>query len=76
MVQSILPFAGNKPETLIRSEIETAQIVGLRCEDRVVTIRFMSQGTQWGEAARQIRLDRHLAEQLSRLLADELEDYE
>jgi hypothetical protein len=76
MVQNVLPFTGYQPDMLLRPEIETAQVVGLRCEDRVVTIRFLAQGTQWGESVRQISLDRQLAEQLSRLLADELEDYE
>lgn len=54
---------------------ETAQAVGLRCEDQVVTLRFMAGDTIWGQPARQVRLDRKLAEELSRLLANELEDY-
>jgi hypothetical protein len=54
---------------------EEAGAIGLRCEDSVVTLRFMPQGSGWGQPARQVRIDRKLAEQLSRLLADELEDY-
>jgi hypothetical protein len=48
--------------------------VGVRCEDSVVTFRFLADKT-WGQRARQVRLDRRLAEQLSRLLMDELDDY-
>ena len=73
MVQKVLPFKGYRAEALLQPE--TAQAVGLKCEDQVVTLRFMADGTRWGESARQIKLDRRLAEQLSRLLADELEDY-
>lgn len=55
---------------------EDAGAIGLKCENSVVTLRFMAEGTVWGQPARQVRIDRRLAEQLSRLLADELEDYE
>lgn len=56
-----------------RYSSEFAEAVGLSSENEIVTLRFM-EGAQWGQYARQIRLDRKLAERLSRLLNDELED--
>lgn len=53
---------------------EAAQVVGLRCDDDVVTLRFMGDPTSWGQPARLIKLDRKVAEQLSRILNDELDD--
>jgi hypothetical protein len=54
---------------------EEAEAVGLSADDDVVTLRFIGQ-VKWGEsAARQVRLDRKLAEQLTRLLNDELDTY-
>jgi hypothetical protein len=54
---------------------EGAEVVGLSCEDETVTLRFMSKAGAWGQPARQVRIDRRLAEQLSRLLLDELAAY-
>jgi hypothetical protein len=74
MVQKVLPLKRYNQATVELPE--TAQAVGLRCEDSVVTLRFMAEETaRWGQPARLVRIDRKLAEQLSRLLADELEDY-
>jgi hypothetical protein len=52
---------------------EFAEAVGLTTEDDYVTLRFVG-GRQWGEQARQVKIDRSVAEQLVRLLNDELED--
>jgi hypothetical protein len=52
---------------------EFAEAVGLSCEDEVVTLRFLG-AVNWGEQTRQVLLDRNLAEQLSRLLNEELVD--
>jgi hypothetical protein len=74
-MQETLPLRNYNQSRPIPSEV--AQVVGLRCEDQVVTLRFMAaEMPDWGEPTRQVRLDRKLAEQLSRLLADELQDYE
>lgn len=53
-----------------------AEVVGLSCEDEVVTLRFMPQGAAWGQPARLVRLDRKLAEQLSQLLNYELDKFD
>jgi hypothetical protein len=50
-----------------------AEAIGLTCEDEMLTLRFMGN-VNWGEQARQVRIDKKLAEQLLRLLNDELED--
>ena len=55
---------------------EYAEVVGLTCEDEVVTLRFMQERSPWGQSARQVRLDRKLAEQLSQLLNYELDRLE
>jgi hypothetical protein len=55
---------------------EFAEVVGLSCEDEVVTLRFMQERNAWGQPARQVRLDRKLAEQLSQLLNYELDRLE
>ena len=52
---------------------EFAEAVGLTSEDEFVTLRFIGS-RQWGEQARQVRIERSVAEQLVRLLNDELED--
>jgi hypothetical protein len=52
---------------------EFAEAVGLTTEDQFVTLRFLS-GSAFGEQARQVKIDRAVAEQLIRLLNDELED--
>ncbi len=70
MTQRTLPLKNNQR---LRPATEEATAVGLSCENQVVTLRFLGQ-TSWGEAARQVRIDRTLAEQLARLLRDELED--
>jgi hypothetical protein len=56
-----------------RYDTQFAEVVGLSSENEVVTLRFTQDG-EWGQCARQICLDRKLAERLSRLLNDELED--
>jgi len=55
---------------------EYAEVVGLTYEDEVVTLRFMPVRSAWGQPARQVRLDRKLAEQLSQLLNYELDRLE
>ncbi len=52
---------------------EFAEAIGLTCEDEMLTLRFVGNA-QWGGSARQVRIDKKLAEQLLRLLNDELED--
>jgi hypothetical protein len=52
---------------------EFAEAVGLSTEDQYVTLRFVGS-RQWGEQTRQVRIERSVAEQLVRLLNDELED--
>ena len=51
----------------------SAQAVGLLYDDDAVTLRFM-ETLEWGRPSRQVRLGRDVAEQLRRLLADELDD--
>jgi hypothetical protein len=51
----------------------TTEIVGLLYDDESVTLRFM-ETLDWGQPVRQVKLGRDLAEQLQRLLSDELED--
>jgi hypothetical protein len=70
MVQTALPIK-NKKSSGNRSE--SAKAVGLSCTDDVVTLQFLSDASAWGQPLRQIRLDRKVAEELSRLLNDELE---
>jgi len=50
-----------------------AEAVGLTCNDQEVTLRFLGDA-KWGQKARYIKLHRHLAEELSRLLNYELDD--
>ena len=52
---------------------EFCEAVGLSSDEEVVTIHFM-RSPGWGGQTRQVRLDRSVAEQLIRLLNDELED--
>jgi len=73
MTQGVLPFKRYRKGT--EASPEKVEVVGLTYEDEMVTLRFMSGDLQWGQPARQIRIDRKLAEELSRLLANELEDY-
>ena len=72
MVQTVLPLKGSRrPAQAFREE---AKAVGLTCEQDTVTLRFLGDDQLWGQPARQVRLDRQLAEQLSRLLNDEFDD--
>jgi hypothetical protein len=43
MVQKALPLKNYKQEVIVLPE--TAQAVGLRCEDSMVTLRFLANGT-------------------------------
>jgi len=52
---------------------EFAEAVGLSSEDEIVTLRFV-ENASWGRPARLIQIDRKVAEQLTRLLNDELDD--
>ena len=52
---------------------EFAEAVGLSSEEDFLTLRFIGN-PQWGEKARQVRIDKQVAEQLLRLLNDELDD--
>jgi hypothetical protein len=52
---------------------EFCEAVGLSSENEVVTLRFM-HSPGWGGRTKQISLDRTVAEQLIRLLNDELDD--
>ena len=52
---------------------EFAEAIGLTYENNILTLRFVGE-TQWGESARQVSLDRALAEKLSQLLNYELDD--
>ncbi|MBW3538039.1 hypothetical protein KY386_00930 [Candidatus Parcubacteria bacterium] len=45
-----------------------------RDDDRDLILRFLSKSVTWGEPSRLVRIDLRLAEQLWRLLEDELED--
>lgn len=49
-----------------------AEAVGLSCDDETVTLRFMD-GSRWGQRAREVHLDKRLAEELSRILNYELD---
>lgn len=71
MVQVALPLK-NQQRPVYRA-LESAQVVGLSCDEEAVTLRFLADTKQWGQAVRQIRLDRKVAEELSRLLNYELE---
>jgi hypothetical protein len=62
-----------RSETKERYVPEFAEAVGLTTEDEYVTLRFMG-GSTWGEKSRQVRIEKQVAEQLVRLLNDELED--
>jgi hypothetical protein len=50
-----------------------AEAVGLSSQDEILTLRFV-ETAKWGQPARQVQIDRKVAEQLSRLLNDELDD--
>lgn len=51
-----------------------AGVVALdRNEDEGIVLRFLSSAPEWGSPVKEIRMDFDLAEQLQRLLADELE---
>jgi hypothetical protein len=52
---------------------EFAEAVGLSSHDEIVTLRFV-ENVSWGKPARLIQIDRKVAEQLTRLLNDELDD--
>jgi hypothetical protein len=52
---------------------EFCEAVGLSSDEQLVTIRFM-RSPGWGGQTRQISLDRGVAEQLIRMLNDELQD--
>ena len=60
--------------TKAKYQPQFAEVVGLSSEKEVLTLRF-TQDAEWGQEAHHIRLDRKLAERLSRLLNDELDDY-
>lgn len=49
------------------------EAVGLSSDQDLVTIRFM-RSPGWGGQTKQVTLDRGVAEQLIRMLNDELED--
>jgi hypothetical protein len=52
----------------------TAGVVALdRQENEEIVLRFLDAAPHWGSPVREIRMDFNLAEQLQRLLADELE---
>lgn len=55
-----------------RQDPEFAEAVGLTFGNDVFTFRFVGD-KRWGQGTRQVTIDRHLAEQLTRLLNDELE---
>ncbi len=63
-------------ETLRGAEaknVDSAMVVALdQEEDQQITLRFIMDGLSWGGPAKQVRLERDMAEQLVRLLADEL----
>jgi hypothetical protein len=61
-----------RPERTSKYDAEFAEAVGLSYQDDVITLRFLDS-SKWGKPARQVRLDRSVAEQLSRLLNYELE---
>jgi hypothetical protein len=52
---------------------EFCEAVGLSSDEEAVTIRFM-RSPGWGGQTRQVTLERSVAEQLIRMLNDELED--
>jgi hypothetical protein len=62
-----------KSDRTKRNFPEFAEAVGLSTEDKFVTLRFIA-GLEWGEPARQVTIERGVAEQLIRLLNDELQD--
>jgi hypothetical protein len=72
MVQVALPLKNQSRQA--SAATEEAQVVGLTCEQDTVTLQFLDDGSAWGQRVRQIRLDRSVAEELSRLLNYELED--
>jgi hypothetical protein len=71
MTQTKLRLKNNR--SVKREAPEFAEAIGLTCEDEVITLRFIGDA-HWGQRTRQVRLDKNLAEQLSRLLNDELDD--
>jgi hypothetical protein len=71
MTQKRLKVRSNQTASTQMSDTATA--VGLAYDDDIVTLRFM-ETLKWGRPVRQVKLDRNLAEQLNRLLTDELED--
>jgi hypothetical protein len=71
MAQQTLRLA-HRPTKPVRLPV-SAEAIGLAYDDEAVTLRFM-ETLEWGRPVQQVRLDRRLAEQLTRLLNDELED--
>jgi len=70
MTQRVLRLKGyQRPRRYVA---EFAEAVGLSSDNDVVTLRFMSN-SRWGQAPRQVQLDRRMAEQLSTLLNYELD---
>ncbi len=61
------------PQTNERYEPDFAEAIGLTCTDQEVTLRFLGDA-KWGHQARNIRIDRSLAEELSKLLNYELDN--
>ena len=54
-------------------QADSAVVVALDHEqDEKITLRFLLDGLSWGSAAKQVRLERDMAEQLVHMLADEL----
>jgi len=73
MVQTALPLKNARGASY--SLPESAEVVGVTSEERGVMLRFLDHAT-WGRPVRQVRLDRKLAEELTRLLNDELVSWE
>lgn len=62
----------NAQRTEKRYAPEFAEAIDLTCDEQEVVLRFLGD-TKWGQQARSIRINRQLAEELSKLLNYELD---
>lgn len=74
MEQSTLPLTRCQGEQSRIASPSAGEVAIDRDDDRDLILRFLSKSVTWGEPSRLVRIDLRLAEQLWRLLEDELED--
>ncbi|HSH31939.1 MAG TPA: hypothetical protein VK963_04710 [Candidatus Saccharimonadales bacterium] len=73
MEQNRLPLTQSEHEGWSKMEPSAGVVAIDREDDRDIILRFLSKSVAWGEP-RMVRIDVGLAEQLRRLLHDELEE--